>query len=83
MNKVLVGKKVIFFDVGYTIDYPASGDWMFTCKFNEVAGDVYDGFDVVNSLFADLGTVSDDGFERIDEMILCDFSDLHICYWQG
>ena len=28
MNKVLVGKKVIFFDVGYTIDYPASGDWM-------------------------------------------------------
>ncbi len=38
MNKVLVGKKVIFFDVGYTIDYPASGDWMFTCKFNEVAG---------------------------------------------
>ena len=39
MNKVLVGKKVIFFDVGYTIDYPASGDWMFTCKFNEVAGE--------------------------------------------
>ena len=39
MNKVLVGKKVIFFDVGYTIDYPASGDWMFTCKFNEIAGE--------------------------------------------
>ena len=39
MNKVLDGKKVIFFDVGYTIDYPASGDWMFTCKFNEVVGE--------------------------------------------
>lgn len=38
MNNALAGKKVIFFDVGYTIDYPASGDWMFTCKFNEIAG---------------------------------------------
>lgn len=38
MNKVLTGKKVIFFDVGYTIDRPASGDLMFTRKFCEVAG---------------------------------------------
>ena len=37
MNRILAGKKVVFFDVGYTIDYPASGDWMFTRKFNEVA----------------------------------------------
>ncbi len=39
MNRVLAGKKVVFFDVGYTIDYPASGDWMFTRKFHEVAGE--------------------------------------------
>ena len=32
-------KKVIFFDVGYTLDYPSSGDWMFTKKFYEIAGD--------------------------------------------
>ena len=31
-------KKVIFFDVGYTLDMPASGDWMFTGKFLELAG---------------------------------------------
>ena len=31
-------KKVIFFDVGYTLDKPASGDWMFTGKFLEMAG---------------------------------------------
>ena len=28
MNGFLSDKQVIFFDVGYTIDYPASGDWM-------------------------------------------------------
>ena len=32
-------KKVIFFDVGYTLDRPASGDWMFTVKFLELAGE--------------------------------------------
>ncbi len=32
-------KKVIFFDVGYTLDRPASGDWMFTGKFLELAGE--------------------------------------------
>ena len=32
-------KKVIFFDVGYTLDMPASGDWMFTKRFLEEAGD--------------------------------------------
>ena len=31
-------KKVIFFDVGYTLDAPASGDWMMTGKFFELAG---------------------------------------------
>ena len=39
MHKILSDKKVIFFDVGYTIDYPASGDWIFTNKFNELAGE--------------------------------------------
>lgn len=32
-------KKVIFFDVGYTLDMPASGDWMFTNRFLQEAGD--------------------------------------------
>ena len=31
-------KKVIFFDVGYTLDMPASGDWMFTNRFLQEAG---------------------------------------------
>ena len=31
-------KKVIFFDVGYTLDMPASGDWMFTYRFLQEAG---------------------------------------------
>ena len=31
-------KKVIFFDVGYTLDMPASGDWMFTNLFLQEAG---------------------------------------------
>ena len=31
-------KKVIFFDVGYTLDRPASGDWLFTNRFLELAG---------------------------------------------
>ncbi len=35
----LINKKVIFFDVGYTLDYPASGDWMFTNRFLEETGD--------------------------------------------
>lgn len=39
MHKVLLGKEVVFFDAGYTIVYPASGDWMFTNRFNEFAAD--------------------------------------------
>lgn len=39
MLEVLKNKKFIFFDVGYTLDYPASGDWMFTKKFYEIVGD--------------------------------------------
>lgn len=38
MNELLSGKSVIFFDIGYTIDYPASGDWMFTNCFYDIAG---------------------------------------------
>ena len=39
MIEQLQDKKVIFFDVGYTLDMPASGDWMFTKRFLEEAGD--------------------------------------------
>ena len=39
MISQLQDKKVIFFDVGYTLDAPASGDWMLTRKFMEYAGD--------------------------------------------
>jgi HAD superfamily hydrolase (TIGR01509 family) len=39
MIDLLKDKKVIFFDVGYTLDKPASGDWMFTNKFLELAGE--------------------------------------------
>lgn len=38
MLDILKDKKVIFFDVGYTLDYPASGDWLFTNKFYETVG---------------------------------------------
>ena len=37
MLDILRDKKVIFFDVGYTLDMPASGDWMFTGRFLEAA----------------------------------------------
>ena len=39
MLNLLKDKEVIFFDVGYTLDAPASGDWMFTRKFLELAGE--------------------------------------------
>lgn len=39
MHDLLSDKSVIFFDVGYTIDYPASGDWVFTDRFYEIAGE--------------------------------------------
>ena len=39
MLHLLKDKEVIFFDVGYTLDAPASGDWMFTNRFLELAGD--------------------------------------------
>ena len=39
MLDILGDKKVIFFDVGYTLDKPASGDWMFTNRFLELTGD--------------------------------------------
>lgn len=39
MLELLKDKEVIFFDVGYTLDAPASGDWMFTGKFLELAGE--------------------------------------------
>ena len=39
MLDILRDKKVIFFDVGYTLDKPASGDWMFTNRFLELTGE--------------------------------------------
>lgn len=39
MHELIVDKAVIFFDVGNTIDCPASGDWMFTNLFYELAGE--------------------------------------------
>ena len=39
MRDLLKDKKVIFFDVGYTLDAPASGDWMFTNQFLGLAGE--------------------------------------------
>ena len=39
MISQLKDRKVIFFDVGYTLDRPASGDWMFTNRFLAEAGD--------------------------------------------
>ena len=39
MYNLLSDKSVIFFDVGYTIDYPASGDWVFTNRFYEISAD--------------------------------------------
>ena len=39
MRELLSDKSVIFFDVGYTIDYPASGDWVFTKLFYKSAAD--------------------------------------------
>ena len=38
MIQLIRDKKVIFFDVGYTLDRPASGDWMLTNKFLKEAG---------------------------------------------
>jgi len=44
MRELLKDKKVIFFDVGYILDYPLSGDWMFTNKFYELVGDKLNKF---------------------------------------
>ena len=39
MIEQLRDKKVIFFDIGNTLDAPASGDWMLTNKFLELTGE--------------------------------------------
>ena len=36
MLSLLKDRNVIFFDVGYTLDAPASEDWMFTNQFLEL-----------------------------------------------
>lgn len=42
MLDILKDKKVIFFDIGYTLDYPASGSWMLTNRFYDSVGDRLD-----------------------------------------
>jgi len=37
MHPLLKDKKAVFLDIGYTLDYPMSGDWVFTKKFHEYA----------------------------------------------
>ncbi len=57
MIQALRNKKVIFFDVGYTLDRPASGDWMFTNRFLKEAGDklkALDGADARKAMDAGL-----------------------------
>lgn len=44
MIELLRNKKVIFFDVGYTLNYPVSGDWLFNEKFYGLAGDKLDRY---------------------------------------
>ena len=39
MHEILKDKKTVFFDIGYTVFYPASGDWMFTNLFLALAGE--------------------------------------------
>lgn len=39
MHSVIKDKKVVFFDLGYTLMQPASGNWMLTRRFYEVVGD--------------------------------------------
>jgi len=36
VNEIIKNKKFIFFDIGYTLERPVSGDWFFTNKFNEL-----------------------------------------------
>ena len=43
MLELLKDRSVIFFDVGYTLVRPPSGDWMFTNRFLELAGERLEG----------------------------------------
>ena len=66
MIPILRDKKVIFFDVGYTLDRPASGDWMFTNRFLEEAG-------------GRLRTCGDDEISRAREEGLRFLAENHLC----
>lgn len=52
MHEILRDKKFIFFDVGYTLEYPASGDWTYTNKFLETAGERFSAVDEAEKLRA-------------------------------
>ena len=60
MLKQLKDKKVIFFDVGNTLDRPASGHWMFTNRFYEVAAEA-------TLFFADCDIVTSEANKQILE----------------
>lgn len=46
MIELLQTKQAVFFDLGYTLVYPASGDWMFTQMFYELAGEAVKKYSV-------------------------------------
>lgn len=66
MIEVLKNKKVIFFDVGYTLDYPLSGDWMFTKKFYDVVDDKLNKYS-----FDEIQRARDKGLEYLEKNHLC------------
>ena len=66
MIELLKDKKVIFFDVGYTLDYPLSGDWMFTKKFYEVVDDKLNKYS-----FDEIQRARDKGLEYLEKNHLC------------
>lgn len=66
MIELLKDKKVIFFDVGYTLDYPLSGDWMFTKKFYEAVDDKLNKYS-----FDEIQRARDKGLEYLEKNHLC------------
>ena len=61
MIDILKEKKVIFFDVGYTLNYPPSGDWLFTRKCKEMIGEKIHKFSQ-----ADWNEAVEKGFAYLD-----------------
>lgn len=66
MIELLKNRKVIFFDVGYTLDYPLSGDWMFTKKFYELVDDKLN-----KCSFDEIQRARDKSLEYLEKNHLC------------